>query len=97
MRLWEILSLKENYLQEIRTRYPEQYNSFVSWLNESYGRWFSYYQCSILFLVFVLCLAVFYFRKKDHWNWASLRRICALLILSALAVAFTRYGSGEIY
>lgn len=91
LHVWEIHFFKDNFLQDYRTKFPDHYRSLVSWLSELYGKWLTYYKCSIIFLAFVLVLTFFYMRKKQNRSFISFRRILALLIFSVLGIAFTRY------
>ncbi len=91
IRIWEINYLKQNFLQEFQAKHPDQYRSSVSWLSDLYGKWFTYYKCSILFLVFTIVLAWIHLRKRKNRSPRSLRRIFALLLFSAAAIGFTRY------
>src|SRR5207237_549105 len=49
--------------------------------------------CSILFLVFTLVLMVLLLRKKKNRSAKLVGRILALLLVSVLSIAFTRYKS----
>ncbi len=93
IRVWEINYLKQNFLQEFQTKHPDQYRSSVTWLSDRYGKWFTYYKCSILFLVFALVLTVLLLRKRKNRSAKLVARILALFLLSVMSIAFTRYKS----
>lgn len=93
IHVWEILSLKQNYLQDYQTRYPDHYRSLVTWLSEAYGKRQTYYKCSVIFLLFALILSIFHLCKTPHRSLSSFMRVFALLIFSVLSIAFTRYES----
>jgi beta-lactamase class A len=91
IKFWEIAYEKQNYLQAFRGRYPEQYRSSITWLITDYGKWLTYYKCSILFFLFAIVLSVIHLRKREHRSRASYGRIFALLIFSIASIAYTRY------
>jgi hypothetical protein len=80
IRFWEIAYAKHNFTDAFRVRYPDQFNSSVSWLLTSYGKWLTYYKCSILFLLFVIIFAVVLYKKRSLPPKASVR-ILALIVV----------------
>ena len=95
IELWEVFDLKEKYLEEFRSRYPDRYNSRIAWLSRLYGKWQTYYKLSLFFCTFVLILFAKYVRLRRTKNNPSYVRLTLILLTSLTVVVLSRYQAEQ--
>ena len=88
IRVWEINSIEQKFLEEYKTQYPEKYASLVSWISKNYYSWLRYYQLSLLFLILIFIFFITQIRKKPGRIKRTIKIVAIILFTFTAAVFF---------
>ncbi len=93
-RVRRVLDIKDNYLEIYREKYPDRYQARIGWISNDYYQWHTYYHLSLLFLTFLVAVAILLVRKRNQPLRVFIRLASAGIIV-AICVLFTRYQSEQ--
>lgn len=89
----EIVQFKTKKLEEFKAKYPDRYDSLISWRIQDTKKWNQYYQLSVVgFLVISLLLIPKINRSILR---LSMRRVYAALLISLILIFWTRYNAEQ--
>lgn len=89
IKLWEVYEIKQKFLEEYKTLYPEKYQSVVNWISEDNGTWIKRYKLSLLFLIFSIVLLIIQLKDKKN-RTRKIFKIAGIIILTIAAAIFFR-------